>query len=341
MQQRTLGKTGLKVSPLALGGLFTSEFGGGVQPSIAVLERAFDLGINYIDTAPAYGDSEETLGKALAQTSNVPDELVLSTKFGGRPLPFEPQDKAALMESFETSLKLLGREHIDMLIIHEPDRPLQYNWWTDPQAVDGPVIEVLDKLKQQGKIRHTGLGGTTVNEMTHLMRSGRFDVVLSAFNYSVLYREAALELLPTAQDQGMGVIIGSSLQQGGLAKRHDEALKTRPVWMSAARYEQFLALYALLDDTGLSLPELGVRFAAQHPAVSTVLMGTSKAAHIETGIKDIEKGPLPSDIMDALDGIAARVPYRPFEEPMVLPFGQPYFGPGMANVGQGIQVGKL
>lgn len=341
MQRRPLGKTGLLISPLTLGGLFTSDLGGGVDATAQTLTRAFDLGINFIDTAPAYANSEETLGKALKRVANVPDDLVISTKLGGRPQPFDPRDPAALAASAEESLRLLGRDTIDVMIIHEPDRPGQYGWWTDPQRVDGPVMEVLDKLKKQGKIRYTGLGGTTVNEMHHLVASGQFDVLLTAFNYSLLYREASHELLPQARSLGMGVMLGSVLQQGGLARRYDGALKTKPPWMSAARFEQFRALYALLDETGLSLPEMGIRFAADHPAVSTVLLGTSKAGHLEAGVRDFEKGPLPGGLVERIDAIAAMVPQRPFEEPMILPMGKPYFGPGMANLGQGIQVGKL
>lgn len=341
MQRRTLGKTGLSVSPLTLGGLFTSDLGGGVDATVQTLTRAFDLGINFIDTAPAYANSEATLGKALAQVTNTPDDLIISTKLGGRPQPFDPQDPKGLFESVEESLRLLGRETIDILIIHEPDRPGQYAWWTDPGSVDGPVIGVLEQLKKQGKIRYAGLGGTTVNEMHHLIASDKFDVLLTAFNYSLLYREAALELLPTAQSLGMGVMLGSVLQQGGLAKRYDDAIKTKPAWMSAQRHLQFRALYQLLDDTGLSLPELSIRFAATHPAVSTVLLGTSNPKHLEAGVRDLEKGPLSDELIERLNDIAAMLPYRPFEEPMILPLGKPYFGPGRANVGEGINVGKL
>ena len=341
MQKRPLGKTDLQVSPLTLGGLMTSDLGGGVDPTVETLTKAFDLGINFIDTAPAYANSEETLGKALKHVTNIPDDLVISTKFGGRPIPFDPQDKDALIGSAEESLRLLGIESIDVLIIHEPDRPQQYPWWTDPVNVDGPVMEALDQLKRQGKIRYTGLGGTTINEMHHLVSSEKFDVLLCAFNFSVLFREATLELLPKAQSLGMGVMLGSTLQQGGLAKRYDEALKIKPAWMSAQRHAQFLALYQLLDETGYSLPELAIRLTAAHPAVSTVLLGTSKATHLEAGVRDLEKGPLPDELVQRLDTIAAMVPYRPFEEPMILPIGEPYFGPGMANLGEGIQVGKL
>ena len=341
MHKRSLGKTGLSVSPLTLGGLFTSDLGGGVGATVETLTRAFDLGINFIDTAPAYANSEETLGKALKRVPNIPCDLVISTKLGGRPQPFDPQDKGGLFASVEESLRLLGRDSIEVLIIHEPDRPGQYPWWSDPQAVDGPVIEVMGALKKQGKVRYTGLGGTTVNEMRHLIASDRFDVLLAAFNYSLLYREASLELLPAAQSLGMGVMLGSVLQQGGLAKRYDEALRARPAWMSALRHQQFLALYKLLDETGLSLPELSIRFTSAHPAVSTVLLGTSNAGHLEAAVRDLEKGPLANELIERIDAIAAMLPYRPFEEPMILPIGKPYFGPGMANLGEGIQVGKL
>lgn len=339
MQARPLGKTGLLVSPLSLGGLFTSDFGRGVDATVETLTRAFDLGINFIDTAPAYANSEETLGKALKRVTNIPDNLVISTKFGGRPTPFNPRNKAQLLASAEESLKLLGRECIDVMIVHEPDRYQQYPWWTDAVGVDGPVLEVMDDLKKQGKIQFTGLGGTTVNELHHLVSSAKFDVLLTAFNYSLLYREAALELLPAAKEQGMGVMLGSVLQQGGLAKRYDAELKTKPLWMSAQRHRQFLALYKLLDEAGMSLPELAIRFSAAHDAVSTVLLGTSNAAHLEAGVRDIEKGPLPGDLVEQLNAIAAMLPCRPFEEPLVLPIGKPYAGPGRANVGEGLQVG--
>jgi len=340
MKQRTLGKTGLKVSQLALGGLFTSELGGGVEGSKALLRRAFDLGINFIDTAPAYANSEETLGQALHGLDNLPDPLIISTKLGGRPQPFDAQHRQQLMWSVEESLKLLKRDTIDLLLIHEPDRPQQYNWWSDPDQVYGPVIEVLDELKEDGVIKYTGVGGTTVNEMHHVIRSRRFDVLLTAFNYSVLFREAALELIPTAAELGMGVIVGSALQQGALGRRYDEAVRSKRAWMSHARQEQFRALYSFLDEADMSLPQVCLRFAISHPAVSCVLTGAKTAAHIEESVAAVERGPLPLETIARLDRIAAMVPYRPFEEPMLLPFGKPYFGPGIANLGMGVQVGK-
>ena len=340
MQRRRLGKTGIDVSLLGFGGLFASSLGPGFDESRRAVQCAVELGINYFGTAPAYANSEEVLGKILA---DVKAPLIVSTKLGGRPQPFDPRDPAALIRSTEESLRILHRDAIDVMFIHEPDRPLQYDWWSDPETAHGPVIDVLDRLKARGLIRFTGLGGTTVTEMTHLVRSGRFDVVLTAFNYSALFREAQHGLLPAAKERDMGIVLGSVLQQGALGRRYDEAVRNKPIWLSQARQQQFLALYCLLDDLGMSIVELGLRFAISNPDASTVLIGPKTAEHVDQAVAAVAKGPPPADVLARLDAIAAMVPYRPFEEPMILPLGKPnsYHGPGMANLGAGIKVGKL
>src|SRR5947208_901020 len=224
MRTRTLGKTGIAVSELGFGGLFTSSLGPGFEESRQAVRQAVELGINYFDTAPAYANSEEILGKILA---DLRAPLVLSTKLGGRPQPFDPRSKPQLLASVKESLRLLHREVIDVLFVHEPDRPLQYDWWSDPDAVYGPVIDVLEQLKKEGVIRFTGLGGTTATEMAQRIRSSRFDVVLTAFNYSLLFREATHEVLPEARARGMGIVLGSVLQQGGLGRRYDDVVRAR------------------------------------------------------------------------------------------------------------------
>lgn len=317
MKKRVLGRTGLKVSELGLGGLFVSKVGGDFKQADQAIHRALDLGVNYIDTAPNYADSEEVLGRALADASQ---PFILSTKLGGRPQPFEPQNKDGLLRSVEESLKLLKRERIDILMIHEPDRPRQYDWWTDPNAFDGPVMEVLEQLKKQGVIRFTGLGGTTAYELPRIMETGKFDVVLTAFNYSLLWREAEHEVLPIARKQKMGIIIGSPLQQGALARRYDEAVKHGAKWLSLPRRRQYRALYALLDELNLPLAEVALRFVISNRAISCVLSGARSAAEVEANVAAVEKGPLPAEVLRRLDAIAALVPFRPFAEPFSLPF---------------------
>jgi aryl-alcohol dehydrogenase-like predicted oxidoreductase len=340
MQLRILGRTGLEVSELAFGSLFASSLGPGREASRRAVHRAVDLGINYFDTAPAYANSEHVLGAIL---KDIRAPLIVSTKLGGRPQPFNPRNGDQLRQSVEDSLRLLHREIIDILFIHEPDRPLQYDWWTDPEAVQGPVLSVLDELKQRGLIRFTGLGGTTVTELSHFVRSNQFDVVLSAFNYSALFREAASELLPAAHDRNIGVVLGSVLHQGALARRFDAIVRACPLWLARVRQQQLLALYDLLDESGISIVELGLRFAVSNPNIGTVLIGPKTAEQVEESVAAVSRGPLSADILARLDRIAAMVPLRPFEEPMILPLHNPrsYSGPGMANLGSGTPVGRL
>ena len=327
MKRRVLGKTGLEVSELGLGGLYVSSFGAEYEEGRRAILRALDLGVNYVDTAPGYANSEEVIGKAL---EGIESPYVLSTKLGGRPRPFRPQDRDCLMRSVETSLALLGRDTIDILMIHEPDRPGQYDWWPDFEHYeDAPVIKLLQDLKAQGVVKAIGLGGTTAYEIVPIIETGLFDVLLTAFNYSVLWREAEIAVLPAARAQGMGIVIGSPLQQGALARRYEE-VETGARWLSPPRQEQFRALYGFAEELQMTLPELALRFVISNPDITTTLTGARSAHEVEQNVASVERGSLDQDILDRLDEIAAMVPFRPFEEPFGLPFGRQYRGPGIA-----------
>lgn len=328
MRKRPLGRTGLEVSELGLGGLFISSFGAEYEQARKAISHALELGINYIDTAPAYRDSEQVIGRTLA---SVTAPVILSTKLGGRPQPFHPQDRDCLMRSVEESLRLLRRDYIDILMIHEPDRPGQHDWWTDQETFDGPVMGVLQELREQDVIGYLGLGGTTAYELPHIIRTGKFDIVLTAFNYSLLWREAEIEVVPAAKAEGMAIVIGSPLQQGALARRYEDAVLRSARWLSSPRRAQFLALYDLLDELEMPLPELALRFVVSNADISCVLTGARSAEEVEQNVSAVEKGPLPQEVLDCLDQIAAMVPFRPFEEPFGLPFDRPYRGPGVAR----------
>jgi aryl-alcohol dehydrogenase-like predicted oxidoreductase len=317
MKKRMLGRTGIKVSELALGGLFISRHGSEFDDARAAVQRAVELGINYVDTAPTYSNSEEVLGRIIA---DIDAPLIISTKLGGRPQPFEPKNKDCLRRSFDESLKLLNRKHIDLLMIHEPDRSGQYDWWADSDLFNGPVLEFLDELKSQGLVKFIGLGGTTAYEMPRIIATNRFDVVLTAFNYSLLWREAELEVLPAAVRHEMGIIIGSPLQQGALSKRYDDAVNSGAPWLSTPRRNQFKALYKFLDECSIPIAEMGMRFVISNPDISCVLTGARSAREVEANVAAVEKGPLPPDVLKRLDEIARMVPFRPYEEPFGLPF---------------------
>ena len=330
MKYRTLGRTGIKVSEISLGGLFVSSIGAARDDARKAIHRAVELGINYIDTAPGYHDSEESVGHALR---DIDTPLVISTKLGGRPTPFDARDKAALRRSFEESLRLLGRDTIDILMIHEPDRPGQYDWFTNWDNFTGPVTDLLEELKAEGLIRFTGLGGTTAYTLPHIIATGRFDVVLTAFNYSLLWQEATISVLPEAKKHGLGVVIGSPLQQGALARCYTETVEKGTHWLSPPRQAQFKALYRLVEESAIPLPELALRFVLSNPDVSTTLSGARSAEEVELNVAAAEKGALPEDVLKEIARIAGMVPFRPFEEPFGLPFTREYRGPGQAMLG--------
>lgn len=331
MEMRKLGKTNLEVSRLALGGLFLSKLGDTPEIAKSTVKRAIRNGINFIDTAPSYLDSEEVLGGILP---HIKTPLVISTKFSGDPKPFYPQNRDCLWQAVENTLKRLNRDYIDIWMVHEPDRPGQYDWWETPADLNKPekyygvVMGVLDDMKTQGIISYTGLGGTTAYEIVPVIETGFFDVLLTAFNYSLLWREAAIEVLPAAKKMGMGIIAGSPLQQGALSHRYDDLVSAKPAWLSKPRQQQYMALYALCDELDMKVADLAMRFVFSNDDYDCILTGSRSPEEIDMNVQSFNDGRLPADIMDTLDEIYKMVPFRPFEEPFSLPFGHAYKGPG-------------
>ena len=318
MKKIKLGKTDLLVSKLSLGGLFLSSLGLGYEESKLAVQRAFELGINYIDTAPGYADSEIYLGKILERTQY---PHYISTKLGGRPVPFNPKNIKHILSCIEESLRLLKREQIDILFVHEPDRPGQYDWYEDWDNFYGPVNDILEELKAKGLVRYTGIAGTTVYEMTRIVERGNYDVLLTAFNYSLLFQEAGQTLIPAAKRQGMGIVAGSPLQQGWFSTRYDRTIRDKPpAWLSPQRREQLLCLYDYVDQIGMSLPELAMRFVLSNPDIDTVLGGARTAKEVELNVKSIEAGALDNSVLKDLKKLARMVPFRPCEEPFIAHF---------------------
>ena len=318
MKMRTLGRTGLEVAQMSLGGAWFSPDPKTFDDTKATIKRALDAGINYIDTAAGYGDSEEGIGKAFSELGKPP--MIVSTKLGGRPQPFNARDIEQLKFSVKESLRLLGRDQIDILMVHEPDRWGSYDWWSDLDTFTGPVTDLLSSLKEEGIIRFSGLGGTTAYELPRIIRTGQFDVVLTAFNYSMMWREAEVSVIPTCKEHNVGVVVGSPLQQGALTGRFDDMLDDMQ-WLAPQRLAQYKALYAFLDEIGMDIIECAMRWVLNNDDVDCMLTGARTVAQLEQNLDAIEKGPLPADIMARLDEIHAICPLRPFEEPFGLPFG--------------------
>jgi D-threo-aldose 1-dehydrogenase len=318
MKLKTLGRTGLQVSEMSLGGAWFSPTPEGFPATRDTIKAALDAGINYIDTAAGYGDSEEGIGKAFADLGNPP--MIVSTKLGGRPQPFDARNINHLRQSFEQSLEFLGRDQIDILMIHEPDRWGEYDWWADLDTFTGPVTDFLGELKDKGLIKYSGLGGTTAYELANIIRTGQFDVVLTAFNYSLLWREAEVAVIPACKEHNVGIVAGSPLQQGALTARFDERIETNK-WMAPQRKAQYRALYAYLDEIEMDIIECAMRFVFSNPDIDCTLTGARTIEQLDQNLDAYNKGPLPDEVMTRLDEIYAMQPCRPFEEPFGLPFG--------------------
>jgi len=327
MKLRRLGSTGLEVGELSLGGAFVTRGEEGFEGALPVIRRALDLGMNLVDTSADYGDSEEGVGWALHELG---EPCVVSTKLGppGDWPSFDPKDTGQLRRVVERSLQHLHRDVIDILMIHEPDRPGELDWYDDGVLFQGPVVDLLQELKDEGVIRHTGLGGTTVHELTRLVATGAYDVVLTAFNSSPLWQEALATVIPEANRQNMGVFLASPTQQGWLVRKYEEVDHGAP-WLSPERRAQLKALYRFVDEIDMELPVLCLRWALGVKGVSTVLTGPRDVPQLEQNFQAVEQGPLPDDIAARLDEIAAMVPHRPFEEPAGCRLAsRDYWGPG-------------
>ncbi|MFV0529661.1 MAG: aldo/keto reductase [Lachnospiraceae bacterium] len=319
MEKVILGRTGLEVTRLSLGGLFMSDLTGDFDKSKQATIHALRTGANYIDTAPSYFNSETCLGNILKDWEG--KYPIISTKIG-MPAPFSPKSPKDIIESVEQSMENLHADHIDILFVHEPERTGLFDWWDNELTCDGPVIEALEQMKKSGMIKYTGVGGTCTHELARVCDTGKFDVVLTAFNYSLLWREAQYEILPVAQKHNMGVVSGSPLQQGALAIRRDDVIANGAPWISEPRRQQYKALYDLLDETGMDIIEMSMRFVVSNPLVHCVLTGSRSIDEFDANWSSVEKGPLSDEILKKLDEIYSMVPFRPTLEPFILPFGE-------------------
>ncbi len=319
MEKRRLGRTGLQVSVLgygagAVGGLFTK---GAAADQERALARAIEAGVNYIDTAPIYGngESERNLGRALKALK--PD-VVVGTKV--RLTAEHRKDVAgAIVRGMEESLKRMDRDHVDLFQLHNP---LAAQDAGDRLAIDIALEQVapaMEKLKASGKTRFIGFSG--VGEPAALLRavdSKLFDtvqVVYNALNPSAGGPMPAGapgldygRLLDKAKAADMGTIIIRALAGGALSgttDRHPLAMQDVPPIGSAPDFAADVARAKELeplvrDGVAGSLTELGERFVISHPAVSTMLIGYSTLDHLEAAIAAVEKGPLPDAALKRL-----------------------------------------
>jgi aryl-alcohol dehydrogenase-like predicted oxidoreductase len=323
LSKRPLGRTGLEVTELGLGGVFISEKKTPRDEGVRVVQRALELGINYIDTAPFYGNSQQIIGEALQGRT---ESHILGTKCGRWDWKTGPyRDLDAFKRQFEQSLADLRRESVDILYIHEADWAVYWQDMDLPRQdchvsldrkydyASAPVARFLLWAKGQRLTRFVGISGNNAHLLAKVLRQSDLpiDVVLAAFQYSLVWRNAKAHLLPLARQMGVGVVLGAPLQQGRLATVHPEWLDAgtiRPDWMDAELQDQYRDLCDICQRTGLCLAELGLRFLLADPDFATVIPGAKTVTELEQNVRAAQAGPLPAEVQAHLDRLGRVFP---------------------------------
>jgi L-galactose dehydrogenase len=297
MNYRRLGRSGLMVSELGLGGLFLNSESH--DTGIQIIHRALELGINYFDTAPQYqrGGSEALLGEALAGR---PEPHYVCTKLGTLPEGFNFSYDMC-MRCFEDSLKRLRRDYVDVLLIHDPDRDGGGSY--HPVFGKGMALEACQKLKEQGLVKAIGIGSLWLDYQAYCIDSGAFDVILTFNRYGLIWRDARFQTFPFCQRHDVGIVQGTPLHQGVLALRRDEWITNPPAWMTSTEHAAFRKLYAIQEQSGLPLAELALRYVLMNSQISTTIPGAANIEQLEANVAAASKGPLPEELWAPIESL--------------------------------------
>ena len=314
MQTRVLGNTGVKVSPLCLGAMMFGKWGNpDHDDSVAIIHKALDAGINFIDTADVYsaGESEEIVGQALSGGRR--EHVVLATKAHasmGQDPNQQGNSRRWLIRECENSLRRLGTDYIDLYQIHRPE----------PETGIDETLGVLSDLVHAGKVRYIGSSTFPASQIVEAQwtaqRRGRERFVTEQPPYSLLVRGIETEILPVCQEYKMGVIPWSPLAGGWLSGRYRKN-SDLPVSNRAQRLPQRYDLTlpgnqakldaadqlgALADDAGISLVHLAIAWVMNHPAVTAPIIGprTMEQLDSQLGAADVV---LTGDVLDQIDKI--------------------------------------
>lgn len=296
LERREIGKTGVFVSSLGLGGggiggLYTSV---SETQAVSTVLKALDLGVSYIDTAPLYGlgKSETAVGKAIEQRKRM--SFVISTKVGilisGNSTVYDFTEEG-VMKSFQRSLQRLGLESVDIVFIHDP-----VNYYTD---VVSKAYSCLRDLKSRGLCRAIGVGMNEWEMEQRFAMERDFDCFLLAGRYTLLDQSSLRSFLPLCQKKGIGVIMGGPFNSGILASdlsgdaKYDYASASEDILLRARQINDVCAGY------GVPLKAAALQFVLAHPAVTSVLTGARSPEEITENFEMIQY-PIPDKMWIAL-----------------------------------------
>ncbi len=295
LDKRRLGRTGLRVTPLGLGGVWLGHTPDGYDADLAVATvlRALELGVNLVDTSPsgwyAGGNSERWVGQALQEwwrRGGRREELVISTKVGSRGYPKAPKDYSgpATRRSLATSLEMLGTDYLDVVLVHDPDD-------LEPVLAPGGTLEVLQEFKEEGTLRAIGLGARPHGFHRRCIESGSFDVVLTYRDYNLIDQSAQDGVLAPAAAHDVGVL-NATVTIGGLLGGRDPLQVAREV--AAAAHGPYVldpdevrrarAMWEWAGERGLGLLALNLQYCMRNPLIASTVMGASSPAEIESDI---------------------------------------------------------
>jgi aryl-alcohol dehydrogenase-like predicted oxidoreductase len=311
---RFLGRSGVRVSPLTLGAMMFGAWGNpDHDESVRIIHRALDAGINVIDTADVYsrGESEEIVGKALAGGRR--DDVVLATKFHGK-MGDAPNrggnTRRWIMRAVEDSLRRLRTDWIDLYQVHR---------W-DPETDLDETLGALTDLVSAGKVRMIGSSTFPVRKVVEAQwvseRRNRQRFVTEQPPYSLLVRRIEGDLLPAAQEHGIGIIPWSPLAGGWLSGRYRlgadlprssraERIPARfdlSVPANQRKLEAADALGRLADEAGIPLVQLALAFVIRHPAVTSAIIGPRTMEQLESQL-GADEVVLDDALLDRIDEI--------------------------------------
>jgi|SRR5579884_1421095 len=316
MDYRTLGRTGVKVSPLCLGAMMFGAWGNPDHGDcVRIIHRALDAGINFIDTADVYarGESEEIVGEALAGGRR--ENVILATKVHGT-MGQDPNEfgnsRRWIVREVENSLRRLRTDWIDLYQIHRPEED------TDIEETLG----ALSDLVHQGKVRYIGSSTFPASQIVEAQwaarRRGLERFVCEQPPYSMLARAVEADVLPTCQRHGIGVIPWSPLAGGWLSGRYRlgadiptsrraERVPGRFDMSEAAnqrKLEVADGLARVAEEAGMTLVEMAIAFVIRHPAVTAAIIGPRTIEHLESQLPAAERE-LPEEVLDRIDELVA------------------------------------
>jgi voltage-dependent potassium channel beta subunit len=315
MQYRHLGRSGLKISEIGLGSWLT--YGGAVEDAqaIACIHRAFELGVNFFDTANVYrqGAAERVVGRALQGIDR--DDYVLATKVFFQMGP-GPNDRGLsrkhVMEQCERSLRRLGVDYVDLYQCHRPD----------PETPVEETLRALDDLVTQGKVLYVGVSEWSAEQLDQaraIQRELQFDPIVSNQpQYSMLVRTIEVEVLPLSKQLGIGQVVWSPLAQGVLTGKYlpgeqlprdsraanDEISGFMTLLLRDAVLEAVQSLRPIAQELGISMAQLAIAWVLREPGVSSAIVGASRPEQVDENVaaSGIELG---GDVLAAIDAALA------------------------------------